>query len=374
MRSRRAVLILSLFIAGLFALALFVGSRLPQQPLIDGDNMGITQFYRLDSTVDDSLFIVADKVELLPNSHITGDAAFVSSDVEMSGRIDGDLTVTGETVVLRPGAYVGGDVLLVANGARLDGEVSGDITFSGNQLVLAADFVLNGDIALCSGDILDQRPGAVTESQPCTNLDVATLLESFRANVMLQSGAVAMDAQGRFTFVLAGTILAAFGLAALATLSVALFPRQLGAMSTALQRPHSQFLTGLLTVLLLVGLGAAVVFLVALVPALSIVLAPLSFIIGVAFVALVLAGTIPMTLGIGGWLLRRVSSAQWPPLVAATIGSLTLVLVVCLPAFVPYGALVTLAAIGLIGTVAVGAALSTRLGTRGQRATYFVQG
>ena len=47
---------------------------------------------------------------------------------------------------------------------------------------------------------------------------------------------------------------------------------------------------------------------------------------------------------------------------------------VCLPVFIPYGALVTLAAAALISTIAVGAALSTRLGTRGQRASYFVQG
>ena len=373
MRSRRPVLIFSAFIAGLVVLALFVRARLPQQPLVDGDNMGFTRSYQLDTTVDDSLFIVANEVVLLEDSHVTGDAAFVSSNVEFNGRIDGDLTVTGERVVFGPDARVGGDVTLIASNAQLDGDVGGDIIFSGDELILAPDVVLNGGIGLCSGDVVDQRTGAATETQPCADFDVTTLLESLSANVTLQSGGAASSG-GRFVFALAGTLLAAFALAGLATLGVALFPRQLGAMSTALRRPRSQFLTGLLTVLLLVGIGASVLVLVALVPPLSIILAPLSFIIAVAFLALALAGTLPMTLGIGGWLLGRVSSAQWPPLVAASLGSLALVLVVCLPVFVPYGALITLTAGALIGTVAVGAALSTRLGTRGQRASYFVQG
>lgn len=374
MRSRRAVVILSLIIAGLFALALFARPYLLHQSLIDADNMGVARLYQLDTTVEDSLFIMADQVELLPESRVTGDAAFISSRVEIGGRIDGDLTVTGDSVTLLPGAVVNGDALLLVDSAELDGSINGDITFSGDQLVLAPDVVLNGSVAVCRGEITNQAASVVVDTQPCAGMDFTALVDTLRANIMLESGSVPVTGQSRFIFALGGTLLAAFGLAGVATLGVALFPRQLGAMSTALRQPRSQFITGLLTVLLLLGIGASVIFLMAHVPALSIVLVPLAFILTLAFGVLALAGTIPITISLGGWLLGRVSSAQWPPLVTATVGSLALALLVCLPVFVPYGALVTLAATALISTVAVGAALSTRLGTRGQRNRYFVQG
>lgn len=373
MQSRRAILILILIVAGLFVLAGFTRPRLPET-LVGGDNMAITQMYQLDTTVNDSLFIVAETVHLLENSHVTGDAAFISSDVTIEGEVDGDLTVTGEIVVLRPMARVHGDVTLIADRARIDGDVTGDIIFSGEQLVLAPDVQLTGNINLCSGEILEQRAGVVTEYGPCGNIDVVALVEGLRANVMLQSGAATLDTGARLAFALIATLFGAFALSAVSTLGVTLFPVQLSAMSQALRRPHSQLLTGLLTLLLLIGIGATVTVLLATIPALAVVLAPAAFVIGVIFLVLAAVGIIPIALTVGEWLLRRVSSAAWPPMVAATFGSLALALVVAVPVFVPYGALFSLAVGGLLAVVAVGTALNTRLGTRNRMRQYMVQG
>jgi hypothetical protein len=364
MRSRLALFVLLIFIIALFILAVLARLFLPSQALVNGENMGVMQSYELDSTIDDSLVIFAENVELLPESHVTGDAAFVGSDITIAGRIDGDLTVTSEIFVLEETAQIGGDITVVADAVRLNGAIGGDVTFSGDRIVAAPNTALAGTLSVCSGIFTDQRTGQQAEPLSCADFDVAALVEGFRAN-LLQSGAVETNAAGRLVYALGSTILVAFLLAGLATLAETLFPRQLDTMDSALRRPQSPLFTGVLTALLLVGLGAAAVVLTALVPPLGLFIVPAVLVISLITLMLILVGILPIALLLGSWLMRRFSSAQWPPLIAATLGSLVLVLVIGLPVLVPYGALVSLGLFSLVALLSVGVALNTRLGTRG---------
>lgn len=374
MRSRRALFILLIFVIALFILALLARLFLPPRALVNGENMGVMQSYELDSTIDDSLVIFAENVQLLPDSVVTGDAAFVGSDITIAGRVDGDLTVTSEIFILEESAQIGGDITVVADAVRLNGAIGGDVTFSGDRIVVAPNTALVGALSVCSGIFTDQRTGEQSAPLSCADFDVAALVEGFRANLLLQSGSAATDAPGRLVFALGSTILVAFVLAGLATLAEALFPRQLDTMDSALRRPQSPLLTGVLTALLLVGLGAAAVVLVALVPPLGLFVVPIVLVIALITLMLILVGILPMSLLLGGWLLRRFSTTQWPPLIAATLGSLLLVLLVGLPVLVPYGALFSFGLLIVVALLAVGAALNTRLGTRSPRSRLAAQG
>lgn len=367
MKSRYAMLMLIVIVALLLVVAVVVRPRLAQTTLIDGDNMGIVQTYQLDTTIDDSVFIVAEQVDLLAGSHITGDAAFVSSDVSLEGRVDGDLTVTGDNVVLHPHAFVGGHITLIAEQARIDGVVNGDITFSGKQLLIAPGATLSGSVSLCSGDILEQRDGASTRVKPCADLNVVELVESLRSNLLLQSTSTTTDWGSRTVFALLGTVFTAFLLSAVSTLGITLFPVHIATMKHALTRPQAVIVTGIMTALLCVGVAAALVVLLALVPVLAVVLVPLGLIAAVIMLALAAAGTIPLTLLLGEWLLGRVSSASYPPLFTSLLGSLVVVMVVTVPVFVPSGVALSLALAALVGVLAAGLAISTRLGNRAQR-------
>ena len=154
-----------------------------------------------------------------------------------------------------------------------------------------------------------------------------------------------------------------------------MFPRQISHIEEAIRtRPRNLVSAGLATFLLLIGLSAALVLALALLPPLGLVLLPLYALLGLGLLVLTIAGLVTLSLVIGDWLVKRAARAPAPPLIAAAVGSLAMAIVLTVLALLPFGLIISLLSIAAVSSLGVGAALLTRMGTRPLRRSYFVQG
>lgn len=371
MQSHRNMLIVGLLIVALLALAIFARPQVMKQQLVDGENVHVGQTYLQENTVTDSLFVMAETIHLTDSSGVTGDAALVGGDVRVDGQIEGSLAVTGSTVEIGADAHITGDLSIIGSEIMVMGRVDGNLLVTGDHAALDPDAQIGGDVIACV-DGFDDLRGRGGELQPCSAMDAP-----FAVDMVEVFG----EAGGTLTYnalVLLGllsTLILSMLLCGLAALSVALFPIQISRIEEAIRiRPRSQFLNGIMVFLVVIAVVGAAIVLLASVPALGALLLPALLIFGLLFAGMALAGMITLSIVFGEWLLNRVSRAEWPPFVAAAVGSVALSLLLHLPIFIPYGGMLTLIALAVLSVVAVGAALSTRMGTRSSRQSYFVQG
>jgi hypothetical protein len=176
--------------------------------------------------------------------------------------------------------------------------------------------------------------------------------------------ALALLATGFMSLVLTGV----------SALTVAAFPQQIGNMEEAiLTTPRRVGQAGLMSALLAIGVTIGVVLLLGVVPPLGLIALPVYGLAALAFLGLTVSGWITVALIVGDWLLRRVSRGL-PPLITVAIGSIVLFVVWHLLALLPFGLLLVLLAMAVLGSVGLGAVVATRLGTRPVRRRYLVQG
>jgi hypothetical protein len=170
-------------------------------------------------------------------------------------------------------------------------------------------------------------------------------------------------------------VLSSLVLAGFSTLAVTMFPRQVSHIEEAIRaRPRNLVGAGFATFLLIIGLSAALVLVLALLPPLGLVLLPVYALLGLGLLVLVIAGLVTLSLVIGEWLVRRATHAPAPPLITAAVGSLALSAVLTVLALLPFGLIISLLSVAAVSSLGVGAALFTRLGTRPLRRSVFVQG
>ena len=358
---RRHVLIVGLVIVALFALALYVRPYILQEIRMDSDHFEFVSDYSLDGELDDSLVVLAQTTNLGSESHVTGDAAILGGTVMVNGHIDGDLILIGETLELGESGSVGGDLYVFGGTAQVNGQVAGNVEADGETLMVGERANFGGVVISCSNDLTDGRADA-SPVLPCQNEPFGVSPDPFTDPFSVPEGA------GGGT-VLALSILSSLAtsllLCGLAALAVTLFPRQISHIEEALRiRTRNQVLTGIMVFLAMIAVGAATVVLLASVPVLGLLLLPIFLVLCLLFFGMVLAGMSTVSIVFGGWLLKRVSRAEWPPLVQAAVGSVMLSLLLHLPAFLPFGEFLTLLAVAALSIIAVGASLTTRMGTR----------
>jgi len=85
-------------------------------------------------------------------------------------------------------------------------------------------------------------------------------------------------------------------------------------------------------------------------------------------------GWITMALLTGDWLVRRFMRRTSPPMLTVIAGSLGLFLIWTVIGILPFGPLLGLVMVLVIGAAGLGAVIMTRLGTRTAARSYFVQG
>jgi len=331
-----------------------------------------TSSYILKDTKTDDLFVIADFVQLLGNSHIEADASLIGRNrVAVSGVIDGDLTVMGNEIELSTGSQINGDAILIGNNILVNGQVTGRLHVIAEHLRIDENARLSDDTMLCAQNMTIKNVDQTLGTRQCGN-DERAGWQALRDGTFVQK----VLAGGKFSFSsFVFTGLFALGLAALSGLVVTIFPRRFGQMTEAIRTlPRRVSRIGCLTQIFAVALIAGLGILIAVLPPLGLILLPILALLMLPLGLLFVVGWMTMALLAGDWLLRRFARRTSPPMLTVIVGSLGLFLIWMLLGILPYGPVFSLLMVVLTGAVGLGAAIMTRGGTRSPARSYFVQG
>lgn len=289
--------------------------------------------------------------------------------------IRNDIALFGEDLTVEEGATVKGDIALFGGNATIAGTVDGDIVLFGGNLTAASTAVIDGECALLGGNLTDDTDEGVNCTAASFGANFAPAFSEFAGRLNFDPpappempefevhrpsaarqffGGVA-EAAGQ-TLVMA---LLAFGLASL-------LPGHLTqAEATVRRQPVASGVVGMLT-------AVAVPVLIALLAVTSAILVlvcigilgfPIVFLLGVAFAAAMLFGWITMGDLAGRWLAEKLNLQNRSLPVTAALGTAALTFGIGLIGALPFmfgEGLLTM----IIGSIGLGAATLTRLGTR----------
>lgn len=286
--------------------------------------------------------------------------------------IRNDIVLFGEDLTVEEGATVKGDIALFGGNATIAGTVDGEIVLFGGNLTAASTAVIDGDCALLGGRLTDDTDEGINCTAASFGANFAPAFSEFagrfnfdppvppeieirRPSAASQFFGGVAEAAGQ-TLVMA---LLAFGLASL-------LPNHLAqAEATVRRQPLVSGVVGMLT-------AVAVPVLIALLAVTSAVLVlvcigilgfPIVFVLGVAFAAAMLFGWITMGDLAGRWLAEKLNLQNRSLPVTAALGTAALTFGIGLIGVLPFmfgEGLLTM----IIGSIGLGAATLTRLGTR----------
>jgi hypothetical protein len=356
-----------MFVVAIVGLGSWLGRQIFARPVLDGEHIIFTpgESYRLAGEMDKPLVVIAGDVTLERDSQVADDSAFIGDTITFSGQASGDLTLMGDSVTV--GGHITGDATVTGMHVIVDGQVDGDLTVVSDNLTIGEDAGIGGKAVACVDSLTDARPDGQIE--PCSDAETLGVL-----NNAIHFDA-AMWGAGFSTLALFASGFASLVLSGVGALAVAVFPRQFSHIEEAiLTMPRRVGQTGFLAFLLAIGVTAAVVIVLAAAPPLGLVLLPVFVIAAIVFLGMTVTGWVSVALIAGNWLLRRSSRNIAPPMIAAAVGSVLLFVLWHVLTLLPFGVLVVLLAMVVLGSVGLGAALTTRMGTRTVRRRYFVQG
>lgn len=371
MKTRRNLLFFGFIVITLLVLAVVARQRLAGQDLSFESGVELASDYRLSDTFEGDLVILAKTIVLEPGSRITGSASLIADSIVVGGLIEGNLTTLSDQLQLASGAHVAGSALLAGDTITIAGQVGGSVEVTSDSLTISPDTEVSGTLMPC----VDTLTGG--DSLTLTDCEASRSFAPVEMLIGLRSQSVTLDAMqfaapGNALLLL---ILSSLTMVGFSTLTVTMFPRQISHIEEAIRsRPRSLVGAGFATFLLIIGLCAALVMLLAFLPPLGLLLLPVYFVFGLLLLALVVAGLVTLSMVLGDWLMARFGRVSAPPLITVVVGSLVLSSALTLIVLLPFGFLIGAAALALVSSVGVGAALFTRLGTRPLRRSYFIQG
>ncbi|MAS37718.1 MAG: hypothetical protein CL610_27225 [Anaerolineaceae bacterium] len=372
---RKGLIILALMVIGIVALANAARHTFSQQPGFRSTQINLEDSYTLYGPVPEDLVVVAETVDLQADSRVDGNVALIGSQVDVSGPVAGDLTVMAESVNIYDGAHIEGNTTLLADAVFVEGQIDGTLHVRSSILDVTETAAIGGQVFACSDELTDGRvDGAGIQSCEESDLWSSTrTLETLRdPNFVLPLLNITI---GGTAIAVLFTALGSLALSGLSILAVVIFPRQISHIEEAV-RTGSRGLsgTGLMIVALAAGVTFALGLAVVVVPVLGLVLVPVYIIAALLFCGMALAGWITVTLVVGDVLLQRINMHTAPPLIIAAIGNITLLLAWNLLVLHPITRIIAVAAIAVLGIVGLGAAFTTRMGTRPVHRSYLVQG
>lgn len=378
MSSTRKLVILAAGLIGLTVVGSALSHAVLSRPLVDSDHIIFTDTYQLSAVADDALVVVADNVELSADSVIPDDAALVGrTQASLNGKIEGDLTLMGGDLTLGENANVAGDASFMGKQVTLNGQIDGDVVVISESLKIDPAAQIKGEVTACVSNLTDGRNDTRKVETCSSGPDNAqfTMLQSLRDGSIISSTIGGGSGGGFSGAGLLLSLLSTFSLTALSALAVALFPRHFSYLTEAVRAaPRSLAGVGCLTLLATGGVGAGVTLALAKLPVLGLLMLPVGLLIGVIVFAMVLTGWIALALLLGDYLVRRLVKHTLPPLITVVLGSAALFVLWYVLALLPFGAWFGLGVMALLGAVGLGATLSTVMGTRAMRRSYFVQG
>jgi len=370
MGTGRKLLILLALVVAFVLVGSAMSKRVFQRPVADsGVIFEPSKTYTSSQPLDQPLVVVAEDVTL--DEQVNGNTALVGQTITVASPINGDLTLIGDHLSIAETGRVAGDAAMIGGDISISGSVEGGLTAVGNTLTIGREAQISGDVFACVKVVDDQRPDGIVH--PCGDGEGLATIRALDTAMRFDS-----TVSGAAGFPVAALMLSAFTslvLTGIAALAVAAFPRQISYIEEAIvTAPRRLGQAGFLMFLLAAGVTAAVVVLLAAAPPVGLLALPVFALGGLVFLGMTVTGWITVALVIGNWLLRRGRAAYIPPLVTAAVGSILLFALWHVLALLPFGVLIVLLAMAVLGSVGLGAAVTTRMGTRSVSRRYFVQG
>lgn len=306
---------------------------------------------------------------------ITTGAALAQSDggriVETDETLRNDIALFGEDLTVEKGATVKGDIALFGGNATIAGTVEGDIVLFGGNMTTTSTAVIDGDCALLGGSLTDDTEDGINCTAVSFGPNFAPAITEFAAQFDPPSPPEMPEFRrpspaGQFFGGVAEAAGQTLVMALLAFAVAALLPNHLTqAEAAARRKPMTSGAVGVLTFLAvpvlitLLAITSAILVLVCI----GILGFPIVFLLAVGFAAALIFGWITMGDLAGRWLAEKLNLQNRSLPVTAALGTAALTfgtgLIGALPFIVGEGLLTV-----IIGSVGLGAATLTRLGTR----------
>lgn len=232
--------------------------------------------------------------------------------------LDGNLLLMGGIATLETSSTVSGDVTILGGVLEADGTIEGDLTVLGGTVTLNDHAILEGNLNAQAGYV-SQSENAIIEGEFSETLDRFPLNFLDKASSPLSGLKTNTWSTGLdLVWNIAKFLIQALVLSALAVLMVLLMPKPVDTVIKAMVgKPWSSVGYGFLT--------AFALPLVALILAVTILLAPISFLALVGFVLSILFGWLIIGFEIGNRL-QIMFKAKWHPALSAGLGTLFLTL------------------------------------------------
>lgn len=367
----RKLLVLAVVIIVLLIVGGAASRAVRQQANANADAPIFTSAYILGGTKTNDLFVIADTAHLLTGSRVQADASLIGrSSVTLEGHVDGDLTVMGGDIRVGKEAQITGDAVFIGNTITLAGHIDGNLNIVADTLTINPGSQFKGTLDICAAHVTNEYTGDGSVKQ-CGADELAgwqSLRDgSFAAKAISGSGfSVA-------SFVFSGML--ALALAALSGIVATIFPRRFGQMTQVIRTlPARVSRIGCLTQVLTVILVALLGLIIAVLPPFGLVLLPILALLMLLLGVLFAIGGMTIALLTGDWFVRRFALRSSPPMLTMIAGSLGLFLLWTLLGILPFGPILRLLMVILMGAVGLGAVMMTRVGARSAGRSYFVQG
>ncbi|MCJ7695792.1 MAG: polymer-forming cytoskeletal protein [Anaerolineaceae bacterium] len=232
--------------------------------------------------------------------------------------LEGNLLLMGGIATLETSSIVSGDVTILGGVLEADGTIQGDLTVLGGTVTLKDHAILEGNLNAQAGYV-SQSENAIIEGKFSETLERFPLNFLNKASSPLSGLKTNTWSTGLdLVWNIAKFLIQALVLSALSILMVLLMPKPVDTVINAMvTKPWSSVGYGFLT-------GFALP-LIALILAVTILLAPISFLALVGFVLSILFGWLIVGFEIGNRL-QIMFKAKWHPALSAGLGTLLLTL------------------------------------------------
>ncbi|HEX8991225.1 MAG TPA: hypothetical protein VF784_06070 [Anaerolineales bacterium] len=268
--------------------------------------------------------------------------------------LNGDLVVIGGQVSVEKSAAVNGDIVVIGGSLQLDGKTSGNAVVIGGVAALGEVSSVAGDLVTIGGT-LQRAQGSQVGGNVVTNLPPPSIRVPVTPQAEIPPIAPSPSLRvnwGPFG-TMAGILIQAIGLAALAMLLTLFLHPQLDRVAQAVTRqPMVSGSIGLLTAVIT---PIAVIILVV-----TILLIPVALAAVVLLVLAWLFGIVAIGMEVGDRFTKSVHQS-WEPVVSTGVGTFLLGLGIGVVNLVPCIGFLAALIVGLIG---LGAAIITRFGTQ----------
>ena len=359
---RRGQFLLIVMIFLLFILGNW-GSRTLSKAFRQGITYRVEDAILIEEDVKGMLVVIGDTIHMTDGVQIHGQLLAIGTTLHIQGEVLGDVTLLGETI--DAGLTAHGQSVMAAETTTLSGMFGGDVLAMTTRLDLSPSLKVDGRVVGCY-ETLENRADV-----PLAECDYATVRQQLRQtifNFSQLSWLTFTRPQWLISFLTPFHSLAngLWFIAMSAFLTLFFHQRFTHAEETLRQRPVRSVLIGFFVLLLLLGISALGTLLVVYVPISTLGVLPILAFAWALHSVLQGFGWSVVVYMLGRWINLNYRKHDFPPLIETTIGGLSLLSVLLLVRWLPFGGRGSFILVLLLNMAGAGAIIFSRLGAKTQ--------